>query len=150
VGKRRKAREILLQALYAAAVGGGTLARALDDQLSRREGADETETFARALAAKAEAHLAGTDRWLAGLLEHWDPERLGQVERAILRLALTELAWSPDVPQAVVINEACELARRYSDEQAVPFVNGILDRAAAQVLAGDPAAPAPGREEGGA
>jgi N utilization substance protein B len=147
VGKRRKGREVLLQALYAAAVGGFPLPRALHDQLDRREGGDETAAFARELAVKVDAHLEQVDRWLAGLVEHWDPERLGEVERAVLRLALTELRCCPEVPPAVVINEACELARRYASEEAVPFVNGVLDRAARQVAG---AAPAPALPDDGA
>ena len=136
MGKRRKGREVLVQALYAADVGGFPLALTLEDQLARREGADETGSFARALAVKVVAHRPAVDGWFGALLENWDPERVGHVERAVLRLALTELAWCPEVPAAVVINEACELARLFADEQAVAFVNGVLDRAARQVAAG--------------
>jgi len=136
MGRRRKGREVLVQALYAADVGGFPLARTLDDQLARREGADETSSFARALADKVTARLTAVDAWLASLLENWDPARVGHVERAILRLALTELGWCPEVPQAVAINEACELARLFADEQAVSFVNGVLDRAARQIVDG--------------
>jgi N utilization substance protein B len=135
VGRRRKGREILLQAEYASQLSGRPLDACLDDQLVRRDPSDETATFARNLATKLVAHRAASDRWLAGLVENWDPERVGQVERAILRIALTELRYSPDVPWRVVINEACELARRFCEEDAVGFVNGVLDRAAVQVLA---------------
>jgi N utilization substance protein B len=135
VGRRRKGREILLQAEYAAQLSGRALDACLEDQLDRRDPNDETAAFARNLATKLSAHRAASEQWLAGLLENWDPERLGQVERAILRIALTELRYSPDVPWRVVINEACELARRFCEEDAVGFVNGVLDRAAAQVLA---------------
>ena len=144
MGRRRKGREILLQAEYASQLSGRPLDACLDDQLARRDPSDETAVFARNLAIKLVAHHAASDRWLAGLVENWDPERLGQVERAILRIALTELRYSPDVPWRVVINEACELARRYCDEEAVRFVNGILDRAAGEVLQQQP--PAGGKE----
>ena len=136
MGRRRKGREVLVQALYAADVGGFPLAHTLDDQLARREGADETSIFARALADKVTVRQPAVDVWLASLLENWDPARVGHVERAILRLSLTELGWCPEVPQAVAINEACELARLFADEQAVAFVNGILDRAARQIVDG--------------
>jgi len=140
----------VLQSLYAAEVGGFPLPRTVEEQLARRDTPPETAAFARELAALVGAHLPAVDAWLAGLLEHWDPDRVGQVERAILRLALAELAWSPGVPAAAVINEACELARKYGDEQAVGFVNGVLDRAARQVAAGEvPGGPAPGRRGGG-
>jgi N utilization substance protein B len=145
VGKRRKGREIVLQAAYAARISGRPLAACLDDQLERRGPHDETARFARALAEKLGAHRGAAEAWLARLVENWDPERLGLVERILLLIALTELRHSPDVPWRVVINEACELARRFGDEQAVGFVNGVLDRAAAEVLRRDGARP-PGEE----
>jgi N utilization substance protein B len=138
LGKRRKGREIVLQSLYAARVSGASLRKCLDDQLERRDPADETAVFARDLADKIARHGHDARLRAEALLEHWDPERVGLVERQILIIALTELQHSPDVPWKVVINEACELARRYCDEGAVAFVNGILDRAAAGL-----------REEGG-
>jgi N utilization substance protein B len=141
VGKRRKGREIVLQAAYAARLSGRSLAVCLDDQLERRGPHDETALFARALAEKLGAHRRASEAWLARLVENWDPERLGLVERILLLVALTELRHSPDVPWRVVINEACELARRFGDEQAVGFVNGVLDRAAAEVLREDGARP---------
>jgi len=134
VGKRRKAREIVLQASYAARQSGASLTSCLDDQLARRGPADETAAFARELSSKLSAHRREVERWLGSLLENWRPERVGVLERVVLQLGLTELRHSPDVPWRVVVNEACELARRYCDEDAVGFVNGILDRAAAQVL----------------
>jgi len=138
MGKRRKGREIVLQAAYAARLSGNPLADCLSDQLARRRSADESAAFATDLAAKLSAHADVCETWLARLLEHWDPDRVGAVERVILLLALTELRFSPEVPWRVVINEACELARRFCDEEAVAFVNGILDRAAAEVgTAGD-------------
>ncbi len=149
MGKRRKGREVLLQSLYAAEVGGFPLATALADQLRRREARDETSEFAERLGLLVGEHLPETDRWIAGLVQHWDPERVGQVERAILRLALTELRCCPEVPYRVVINEACELARRYAAEDAVAFVNGVLDRAASQVLAEDDVADRAGRPRRG-
>jgi N utilization substance protein B len=132
VGKRRKAREIVLQACYAWQIAGTPLEDCLADQIARRQPAVPTQNFARQLAQKIILHQAETERWLANLLEHWEPERVGMVERVILLQALTELRHSPDIPWRVVINEACELARRFGDENAVVFVNGLLDRAATE------------------
>ena len=134
MGKRRKAREVLLQAGYASLVGGAPLRDTLRDQLERRQAAPETAEFARDLAGKMSDHAEELDRWLAGLLRNWDPARVGAVERVILRMGLAELRYSPTVPWRAVINEACELARRFVDEDAVGFVNGLLDRAAQQQL----------------
>ncbi|MFO7654788.1 MAG: transcription antitermination factor NusB [Candidatus Krumholzibacteriia bacterium] len=130
MGKRRKGREIVLQSFYAARVSGASLTHCLDDQLARREPADESAEFARELAGKVARHGIEARGRVESLLQNWDPERVGLLERLILTMAVTELEHSPDVPYRVVINEACELARRYCDEGAVGFVNGILDRAA--------------------
>jgi N utilization substance protein B len=64
---------------------------------------------------------------------NWNPERVGKVERAIFRLAIAEMRYCPEVPNNVVINEACEVARLFCDEDAVRFVNGLLDKAARNI-----------------
>jgi N utilization substance protein B len=130
VGKRRKGREVLLQSLYAARLSGRSLLRCLEEQLGPFDSADASAAFARALALKIDAYGQTAEREIGALLENWAPERVGVLERLILILAVTELRHSPEVPWKVVINEACELARRYCDENAVAFVNGILDRVA--------------------
>lgn len=73
-------------------------------------------------------HLESTDQILAGLLENFAPERLAQVDRAVLRLAATEIKHCPDIPPAVSINEAIEVARRFGGIESAGFVNGILDK----------------------
>ena len=139
MGKRRKGRDIVLQSSYASLISGATLLDALGDQLGRRESADETAVFARDLAGKISANSAELKNWLGSLISSkWDPNRLGVLEKAILTMGLAELKFCPDVPYRVVINEALELTRRYCDEGAVGFVNGILDRAASQVYPDQP------------
>ncbi len=139
MGKRRKGREIVLQSMYASLISGADLIDTLDDQLTRRESADDTTEFARDLAGKVKANAAELDRWLNSLVSSkWDPSRLGTLEVVILTMGLAELKYSPDVPFKVIINEACELARRYCEEKAVGFVNGVLDKAASQVYPKDP------------
>ncbi len=138
MGKRRKGREIVLQSMYASLISGAKLADTLDDQLARRDSADDTAEFARELAGKIKLNAADLDRWLNSLItSRWDPSRLGSLEIVILTIGLAELKHSPDVPYKVVINEACELTRRYCDEKAVGFINGVLDKAAQQVNAQD-------------
>ena len=134
MGKRRKGREIVLQSMYASLISGAELIDTLDDQLERRESADETGEFAKDLAAKVKQNAPELDGWLNSLVSSkWDPSRLGSLEIVILTMGLAELKYSPGVPFKVVINEACELAHRYCDEGAVGFVNGVLDKAANQV-----------------
>ena len=106
------------------------------DPLSR----SETAALHKALAEQASlkqavselyqliaSHLTETDSLLAEHLENFAPERLAQVDRAVLRLAVTELHHCSDVPHAVVINEAIEVARRFGGNESASFVNGVLD-----------------------
>lgn len=135
MGKRRKGREIVLQATYASLISGASLQVTLSDQLSRRESADETSEFAEDLMKKIHMNRNDLDQKLNGLLEgsNWSPARLGILEKVILTMGIAELVHSKDVPVRVVINEALELTRRYCDEKAVGFVNGLLDQAAGRV-----------------
>jgi len=130
VGKRSKGRALLLQAMYAARISDRTLTDCLAEQLERRESADDTAEFAKALSKKVINHGADLEDRLGPLLENWDLNRIGLLERLILVLGLAELHHSPEVPPRVVLNEACELARSFCDEGAVKFINGVLDRAA--------------------
>ncbi len=120
--------------MYASMISAAPLLEVLDDQIQRRESAPETAAFARGLAGKVKAHSADIDRWLKTLItDNWDPDRLGSLEIVILSMGLAELRYSPDVPPAVVINEALELTHRYCEDSAVGFVNGVLDKAASEI-----------------
>ena len=79
------------------------------------------------LAREAVTRLEAIDRLIAETAERWRPERMAVIDRLILRMAIGELLGGPDTPHAVVINEALELARTFSTEDAVKFVNGMLD-----------------------
>ncbi len=135
MGKRRKGREIVLQASYASLISGASLDETLKDQLSRRESADETGEFAEDLMGKIQIHRADLKGKLNELLSqsNWHPDRVGVLEKVILTMGLAELLHSREVPVKVVINEALELTRRYCDEGGVKFVNGVLDQAAQRI-----------------
>ena len=123
----------MLQSCYAAVISGARLDDTLADQLARRESADESAVFARDLAAKVDHHRKDLEAWLVKLISRkWSPDRLGVLERIILLMGLAELRYSPDVPWRVAINEALDLTRRYCEDDAVGFVNGVLDKAAAE------------------
>lgn len=139
MGKRSKGRALLLQAMYASRISDRALTDCLAEQLDRRDSADETAEFARALARIIINHGRRLEESLQPMLANWDLARVGLLERLILTIAMCELKHSPDVPYRVVINEACELARSFCDERAVGFVNGVLDRVATDLnrAAGD-------------
>lgn len=88
-------------------------------------------------AAEALAGIEGIEQQIDAVIdehaEGWSAARLAAVDRAILRLAIWELHMQPDVPVAVIIDEAVELSKEYSTERSSSFVNGVLDAAAASV-----------------
>jgi len=83
--------------------------------------------FARSLAAGVAASLDRLDPLIADAATHWRIERMNVLDRLILRLAVYEFLETPETPAKVVINEALELARTFSSDDAVRFINGILD-----------------------
>jgi len=88
---------------------------------------DEVRTFASGLARDTVTRLDAIDAVVAETAQNWRPERMAVLDRLILRMAVCEMMRDPDTPPAVVINEALELARTFSTEDAVKFINGMLD-----------------------
>jgi N utilization substance protein B len=86
--------------------------------------------YAREVVDGVTASLSGLDQRLDAAATGWTSDRLGAVERAVLRLAAWELTTRPDIPAAAVIDEAVELAKRYASPEAASFVNGVLGRIA--------------------
>ena len=130
--RRRRAREAALQILYQWEVGKAEVERAVDTYFEHQwpdEGAvpEEIRTFAAALARDTVGRLADIDPLIAGTTERWRPERMPVIDRLILRMAICELMRDAGTPPAVIINEALELARTFSTEDSVKFVNGMLD-----------------------
>lgn len=91
------------------------------------------DEYAVELLRGVEAHEVEIDALLRRFSEHWAVERMPAVDRAVLRLGSYELVYEPEVPTAVVISEAVELAKQYSTEKSGRFVNGLLARIAEQV-----------------
>jgi len=89
--------------------------------------AESLRAFARDLAAGTAAAVETIDPILSNAAEHWRLERMAVVDRLVLRLAVFELLHRPETPARVVINEALELARTFSGDDAVRFINGLLD-----------------------
>ncbi len=148
MGKRSKGRALLLQAMYAARQSGRTLTDCLEHQIERQRPDPEAAAFVRALGRHVINHGEALEASLGPLLVNWDLARVGLLERLILTLGLVELRHAPEVPPRVVLNEACELARTFCDDDAVKFVNGVLDRARANLEAADKTT-APGGDDGG-
>ena len=118
----------MLQALYEAEFSERVQTAIIDEQIGRRAPSDETAEYARALFLKTIEKKDDLDRIIDPLLENWDPARVSLVDRNILRFALTEVLYFPDVPASVIVDEAIEVAHRFSSEEAGRFVNGLVDR----------------------
>jgi N utilization substance protein B len=128
VGKRRKAREIVLQALYETEFSDRSREEVLENQAERRSSTEETVEYAHDLLGKTLDHLPDLDGKIENALEHWAIDRLSLVDRNILRFALAEILYSPQIPSKVIINEAIEIAQKYSSLDAGKLINGLLDR----------------------
>jgi N utilization substance protein B len=129
---RHRAREAALQILYQWDIGRGDVDRAAETFFSQQwpdadAPADELRQFASALAHDTVDRLEAIDPLIAETAERWRPERMAVLDRLILRMAVCELQRDRGTPHAVVINEALELARTFSTEEAVKFINGMLD-----------------------
>lgn len=129
MGTRRKARECALQMLFAADVAktqADVLTNNYWNELGEPELDERTREFANNLVVGAMSDLQTIDDRIRTRAEHWRIERMAIVDRNILRLAVYEFLFS-DTPHTVVINEALEIARRFSSYEATQFINGILD-----------------------
>jgi len=116
-----------MQMLYQWDVGRHTPAQVQSTFFLEKRVEPGVEAFARGLFEGTVTHLEELDRLLRERAENWRPERMAAVDRNILRLALYELLHQPETPPAAVIDEALEMARRFSGEGSVQFVNGVLD-----------------------
>jgi N utilization substance protein B len=128
---RHRARAMALQILYQWEIGRGHIEQAVDTfftlQSPGGQVAKTVRDFASSLARETVARLDAIDPLIAGTTERWRPERMGVIDRLILRMAIAEMLRDTHEPPAVVINEALELARSFSTEEAVRFINGMLD-----------------------
>ena len=128
MGKRRKAREIVLQALYEAEFSEQPWDEILDSQIDRRGSMGDTAEHARRLFTATMEHLDELDERIESSLENWDLKRVSLVDKNILRFALAEILYFDEIPSKVIINEAIEIAHRFSSLDAGRFINGLLDR----------------------
>jgi N utilization substance protein B len=129
VGGRHEARQWAVQFLFQRDFNRDDLESALPLFWAGVKGAASTRRFAENLIRGVDAHREELDTSIQRYAEHWDLKRMGAVDRNVMRLALYEMLYCPDVPPVVSINEAVELAKELSGIESGKFVNGILDRA---------------------
>lgn len=130
---RRKAREAALQLLYQVDLTGDAGDAAFAAYWMSWDEADQdprTREFAETLVRFVLSEEGRIDAAIDVAAKNWDLDRFSRVDLNLLRLAVGELLSSPEVPAPVVINEAVEIAHRFSDEKSASFINGVLDRVA--------------------
>jgi N utilization substance protein B len=128
MGTRRKSRELVLQMLFQADMGkqrADDVRRVFWNE--RKDVGPDVQGFAEDLFRVATDRTVEIDGLIEGHAEHWRMERMAAVDRNILRGAVAELLGFPATPRAVIINEALEIARKFSAPESVQFINGVLD-----------------------
>ena len=123
--KRTQARETALQLLYQYDLTGE---KNIDEFLKGVDERTDVQEYARLLVAGVIENLSELDAQIARVSENWRLNRTAAVDRCALRIGLYELLNCPEVPPKVAINEAIDLAKKFSAEQSGAFVNGILDK----------------------
>ena len=131
---RRHGREIALQALYGTEVGKRVPDEMVTELLGRSE-SSEGRTFVRDLVFGTLENEAESDALIAPVLEGWTLDRLPTIDRIVLRMSVFELNHRKETDAAVVINEAVELAKKFSTEDSGRYVNGVLGRVLDRVSA---------------
>jgi N utilization substance protein B len=128
MGARRKARECALQMLFSYDVARPSIEELIDSYWGEMaEAAEEVREFANDLVTGTITNLDEIDERIRLRTEHWRIPRMAIVDRNLLRMAVYEFVYQPTTPKTVAINEALEIARRFSTHEVTQFINGILD-----------------------
>jgi N utilization substance protein B len=130
MGARHSGREAALQMLFQIEASGADAEDAIALFWRNFEGEPEGREYAEAIVRGVASALVPLDERIAAASKHWRIERMARVDRNLLRLGTWELLHKVDVPRAVILDEAVELAKAYGSEESSSFVNGVLDRIA--------------------
>jgi N utilization substance protein B len=134
MGTRRKSRELVLQMLFQSDMGKQTPEMVRSTFWAERSNVEEdVRGFADDLFRTAIDKMPQIDELIGKHTQHWRMERMATVDRNVLRGAVAELLAYPATPRAVVINEALEIARKFSTPESVQFINGVLDSVGKEV-----------------
>ena len=125
--KRTQARELALQLMYQLDLRGDEILDEVNAALAPEAGDPEMLDFARELVHGCREKQTEIDRQIEEVAKNWQLKRMAAIDRNILRLATFELLYREDIPPLVTINEAIDIAKKFSTKNSGPFVNGILD-----------------------
>jgi transcription antitermination protein NusB len=127
MGPRRKAREYALQMLFQWDITHDSIEQIASTFFEAQEENPGVAEFARLLVTRTVEHVEQIDALIQRHAEHWRLDRMATVDRNLLRMATQEFLFDKETPKTVVINEAIEIARRFSTQESPQFINGILD-----------------------
>ena len=127
MGKRRKAREEALQILFQTEFNDNSLEDILRQFWKNKKADKETREFSRTLVENVLRHKEKIDLFIQSVSENWRVSRMAIIDLCILRIAVCELIFDEDLAPAIVMNEAIEIAKKYSGTKAANFINGVLD-----------------------
>jgi transcription antitermination protein NusB len=127
MGQRKKARELVLKCLYAHNSTGESVDAICTTLIETADLAEDSQRFAEQLFRKVVDLAPQLDEKISAFSKNWDIERVAMVDRCILHIAICEFTSFPDIPASVSMNEAVELAKKYSTQESSRFVNGVLD-----------------------
>ncbi len=127
MGRRRSAREFALQVLFQIDLTESAADEVLGQFWSRQDAESDVRAFTERLVRGVVDRRAEIDSRIVAASENWRIERMGVVDRNVLRIAVYELSSEEGTPEAVVINESIEIAKRFGSEGSGSFINGILD-----------------------
>ncbi|HTJ87023.1 MAG TPA: transcription antitermination factor NusB [Terriglobales bacterium] len=128
MGTRRKSRELALQMLFQADLGQQPIEEVRKTfWQGRGQVAPEVKGFAEDIFRVARDRAPEIDKLIENHAENWRMDRMAAVDRNLMRAAVAELLGFPKTPRAVIINEAIEIARKFSSPESVQFINGVLD-----------------------
>jgi N utilization substance protein B len=125
--QRRKAREVALQVLYELDVLNIDAKEAITLFWNNFQATEDSKKFSTLLIEGAWDNREKIDTLIRSCSEHWSLERMSRVDRNILRMAVYELLYCPNIPPKVTMNEAIDLGKMYGSENSGSFINGILD-----------------------
>ncbi len=132
---RRVTREKVLQALYAYELSRDPVEHIAQTVLAGLEADERMNEFARALLSTTIDHHESIDKLIREKVTNWDFSRIALIDRLILRMSITEFLYFSDIPPKVTIDEAIEIAKRFSTDESGKFVNGVLNAVLAELKA---------------
>ncbi|RII27144.1 MAG: transcription antitermination factor NusB [Geobacter sp.] len=133
MGSRREGRELALQALYSIDLNPMELRQSIVSFWEHNLATPSVRDFAEQIVVGVAEHREELDRKIEEKSKNWSLGRMARIDLNILRIAVYELLYRPDIPKNVTINEAIEVAKKFGTEDSAAFINGIIDEVASHV-----------------